>query len=109
MCVFQPRRVISAAHCSGSLTISLHPPSPAPLSPLLSLTRATLPRPTLQIPLECAASFVLCLAGCLLLSSGFKPINCAEEHPLNSFHRLFGPRLDTRRALGPSEKAGAGS
>jgi hypothetical protein len=42
----------------------------------------------------------------VLLSDGFKPIDSAEEHPLNSIHRLFGPRLDTRRRLAP-EKAEA--
>jgi hypothetical protein len=50
-----------------------------------------------QVPLECAAAFLLCLLGSILMSDGFKPIYSSDEHPMNSIHRLFGPRPDTRR------------
>ena len=88
--------------------LSCHPCAPPPLT--CPRTRTTThPNKKTQVPLECAASFILCLLGCLLLSDGFKPINSAEEHPLNSIHRLFGPRLDTRRSLAPAKAEGASS
>ena len=89
---------------SSPATLALLRPSPAPAP-----ARPTQPNKKTQVPLECAASFILCLLGCLLLSDGFKPINSAEEHPLNSIHRLFGPRLDTRRSLAPAKAEGASS
>lgn len=63
-----------------------------------SLTHSSLPSClpcAAQVHLEVALSFALCLAGTVALADGFKPIFSTDEAPLNSFHRLFGPRPDT--------------
>ena len=48
-----------------------------------------------QVYFEVTLSFALCLLGTVTLADGFKPIFSTDEAPLNSFHRLFGPRPDT--------------
>jgi hypothetical protein len=57
--------------------------------------RACPPLSLSQVLLEVALSFALCLLGTVGLADGFKPIFSTDEAPLNSFHRLFGPRPDT--------------
>jgi hypothetical protein len=51
----------------------------------------------MDIYIECLLSLLLSLAGALQVADGYKPIFSSDEHPLNAFHRMFGPRLDTAK------------
>ena len=70
--------------------------------PLHAPLTLSLPAPLIfyaarQVYAELVLSLALTLAGTLALAEGFKPIFSTDEAPLNSFHRLFGPRPDTAK------------